>query len=259
MSAGALTSLAPLSFGSYSTGWISVERHDLRLPKWDADGFRIAIIAYLHTNTPGATAHAVNAVRLAVAEKPDLIAIPGDFVNVDGPKHLAYIRESLEPLHDATCPVIATLGNHDYSCGSVSDVIEAVRSSKAVLLRNEAVEVRGVTVAGIDDGLAGMYQFDFLSQSHASNSLLALFHEPDFVKYVPTEISLQLSGHSHGGQICLPGGHPIDTPLGAREYYAGFYPQAKVPLFVTRGVGTVGPRLRIFCRPEVTVLTLRSA
>ena len=90
-----------------------------------------------------------------------------------------------------------------------------------------------------------------------SKSLLALFHEPDFVSEVPKHVSLQVSGHSHGGQICLPGGYAVHTPFGAKKYKSGYYPDARVPLYVTRGVGTTGPDYRLFCRPEVTILTLR--
>jgi len=258
MTAGALTSLGSISLGSYETGYLSVERHELRLPNWDANGFKVALLADLHTNSPLEAIHAANAMRAAIAEKPDLIAIPGDFVNVGDHVHMAFVRQSLEPLRDAKCPVIATLGNHDYDCRNIQAVIDAVRSCSVNLLRNQAVEVDGVTVAGIDDGVWGKQRFDFLVQDDVSPSLLALFHEPDFVKYVPKFVSLQLSGHSHGGQVCLPGGQAIHTPFGAWEYVAGYYPDARVPLYVTRGVGTVGPRIRLFCRPEVTILTLRA-
>jgi len=256
--AGALTSLGTVSLGSFETGFLSVEHHELRLPNWDANGFKVALLADLHTNSRLEAIHAANAVRAAMAETPDLIAIPGDFVNVGDPWHLAFVRQSLEPLHEAKCPVIATLGNHDYECHDIHRLIDAVQSCSVKLLRNQAVEVQGVTVAGIDDGVWGKQRFDFLVKDNLSNSLLALFHEPDFVKYVPTFVSLQLSGHSHGGQVCLPGGRPIHTPFGAWEYKVGYYPDAPVPLYVTRGVGTVGPRIRLFCRPEVTILTLRA-
>ena len=259
MTAGALTSLAPLTYGSYSTSWISVERHELQLPKWDADGFRVAVLADLHANTSDEGVQAANAIRIAIAEKPDLIAIPGDFVNRCTFEYLEYLRQALEPLHDAECPVVATLGNHDYATHEVSKIFYMAQSASATVLRNEAIEVSGVTVAGIDDGLFGKHRFGFLNDENQSRSVLALFHEPDFVKYVPEKVSLQLSGHSHGGQICLPGGRSLHTPVGALKYISGYYPKAKVPLYVTRGVGTVGPRLRLFCRPEVTVLTLRSA
>jgi len=259
MAAGAATSMVPLSFASYSTGWISVEHSELRLPKWDADGFRVALLADLHANSNDAADFAASAIRMAIEEKPDLIALPGDFVNTSDSKTIALGRRALEPLHEAKCPVIATLGNHDYNCHQVSRVISLVRDSSAVLLQNSAVEIHGITVAGIDDAIFHKHRTEFLADGSFSKSLLTLFHEPDFVEIVPSNVSLMLSGHSHGGQICLPGGRPIHTPVGSRNYYAGFYPDAKVPLYVTRGIGTVGPRMRLFCRPEVSILTLRAA
>ena len=259
MTAGAATAMVPVSLGSYSTGWLSVEHHDLFLPKWDANGFRVAIMADLHTNSQDEVTHAATAIRAAIREKPDLIALPGDFVNVANETHFAFLRKALEPLHDAKCPVVATLGNHDYDCRDISGVVSAIKTSPAILLRNQAIDIQGVTVAGVDDGLAHRHRPEFLADASLSRSLLALFHEPDYVDTLPTNVSLQLSGHSHGGQICLPGGRPLHTPRGAWTYFSGYYPDAKVPLFVTRGIGTVGPRLRIFCRPEVSILTLRSA
>ena len=259
MTAGAVTAMAPLSFGSYCTGLISVEHHELSLPKWDADGLRVALLADLHTNTVEEVIHAKQAIRLAIEQKPDLIAIPGDFVNISEPTHLHFVRESLEPLHDAKCPVVATLGNHDYNCRHIEGIIDAIRTSPTVLLRNQAIEVKGVTVAGIDDAIARRHRTDFLADGSLSKSLLALLHEPDFVEIMPNNVSLQLSGHSHGGQVCLPGGLALHTPRGAWDYIAGYYPDAKVPLYVTRGIGTVGLRVRLFCRPEVSILTLRGA
>lgn len=257
LTTGALTSLLPLSYASYSTGWISVERRELQIPTWDADGFRVALLSDLHIDSQLEAEHAQLAIQMAIAEKPDLIAIPGDFVNKDQHPAYALVTQSLEPLHEAKCPVVATLGNHDYDIKHVSHIADTVRRSAAKLLRNETCEVSGVTVAGIDDGIARRHDTRFLNEGHYSKSLLALFHEPDFVEYVPENVSLQLSGHSHGGQICLPGGIPLHTPVGSETYYEGFYPQAKVPLYVTRGIGTVGPRWRLFCRPEVSILTLR--
>jgi len=259
MAAGAATSLLPFSLGKYSTSWISVEHHELLLPKWDADGFRVALLADLHTNTPDAADYAATAIRLAIEQKPDLIALPGDFLNLSDSKHVAYLEKGLEPLHEAKCPVVATLGNHDYNCNKISRIISTVTNSSAEVLQNRAVEIRGVTVAGIDDAIAHKHRTDFLADGSFSKSVLALLHEPDFVEVMPGNVSLMLSGHSHGGQICLPGGQPIHTPVGSWNYYSGYYPDAKVPLYVTRGIGTVGPRLRLFCRPEVSILTLRGA
>ncbi len=259
MSLGAASSVLPVAYGTLSTGWISVERHEIALPHWDADGFRVVVLSDLHTNIDEEVDRAKIAVRMALDEKPDLIAMPGDFVNAGHESFLARVRKSLEALHEAKCPVVASLGNHDYFSRNVPGVVAAVQTSSAIVLRNQAIEVAGVTVAGVDDAIAGENRTEFLAGSSFSKSLLTLMHEPDYVDTMPGHVSLQLSGHSHGGQICLPGGIPLHTPRGAWKYWAGYYPDAKVPLYVTRGIGTVGPRWRLFCRPEITVLTLRSA
>jgi hypothetical protein len=78
------------------------------------------------------------------------------------------------------------------------------------------------------------------------------------VDWMPQEVSLQLSGHSHGGEVCLPGGFALHTPSAAKRYISGFYPNAPVPLYVSRGIATLSP-MRIYCPPEVAVLTLVSA
>jgi hypothetical protein len=99
----------------------------------------------------------------------------------------------------------------------------------------------------------------FIADGSYSPSLIALMHEPDFVSILPKKVCLQLSGHSHGGQMCLPMGVPIHLPRGGRLYVQGFYPHAPVPLYVTRGIGTTGLDFRTFCPPEVSILTLRGA
>jgi predicted MPP superfamily phosphohydrolase len=259
MAAGAFTSLASFSWASVSTGEPVVEHHELLLPQWDAEGLRLALLADLHTNSPMEVIHAQNAIRMALAEKPDILALAGDFINYGPPQFLEYLRQTLEPLREATCPVFASLGNHDYSCLNVDGVIEVLRASPATLLINESRDFEGVTIYGFDDAISGTHEPESFVQGNYSKSLIAMLHEPDFVASVPFSVSLQVSGHSHGGQICLPGGTPIHVPIGANNYSRGFYPDARVPLYVTRGIGTVGPRLRLFCPPEVSILTLRSA
>lgn len=259
MTAGAISSLLPYSWASVSTGTPVVERHELRLPQWDADGLRVGLLADLHTNTPMEVTHAQNAIKLALAEKPDILMLAGDFINFGPPRFLEYLRQTLEALQEATCPVFATLGNHDYSCLNVEGVIEVLKASQATLLINESRDFQGITIYGFDDAISGVHEPESFIQGNYSKSLIAMLHEPDFVENVPFSVSLQVSGHSHGGQICLPGGVPVHVPIGANNFWRGFYPDARVPLYVTRGVGTVGPRLRLFCPPEVSILTLRSA
>lgn len=259
LGAGAATSIIPVGVADCSSSWLEVVYQNLLLSNWDASGFRMVVLSDLHVNTGRQTDLAAMACTLAVDENPDMIAIPGDFVNFSDPGRLQNIRAALHPLREAKCPVFATLGNHDYWTRRPQAVIETIRAMGIRVLRNEAVECNGVSVGGVDDAIANLHRPEFLGVGNLSRSLIALFHEPDFVTDIPSNVSLMVSGHSHGGQICLPGGIALHTPRGARNYIAGFYPEARVPLYVSRGVGTVGPQMRLFCRPEVTVLTLNPA
>jgi predicted MPP superfamily phosphohydrolase len=256
---GAATSIGTVGLADYSSRWLKVERHEIALPNWDATGFKVAVLSDFHSNRASDVSRSREALRIAIAENPDVIALPGDFIDQSSTRAIKSMKSALEPLHDANCPVVATMGNHDYWTNDPSRVIEGLQEMPLRLLRNEVHEVAGVTIAGIEDAIARRQRYDFLDRGRHSKSLLALFHEPDYVEEVPKHISLQVSGHSHGGQICLPGGFSVHTPYGAKRYISGYYPDARVPLYVTRGVGTTGPDMRLFCRPEVTILTLKSA
>jgi uncharacterized protein len=244
-------------FGLACTNWLKVDRRTLELPHWDADGFTIAFLSDFHLTSQPRIELAERAVRLAIEEKPDAILLGGDFVEGSGLDMLVAARDVLKLFGDAGCPVFTVLGNHDYWVANPNIVVETVAKSPVHLLRNQSAEVQGVSIAGVDDAIMRRQKWDFLRKGDHSRSLLTLLHEPDFVDESPEHVSLQLSGHSHGGQICLPGGVALHTPRGARSYVAGFYDNSKVPLFVTTGVGTTGPHLRTFCRPEVCILTLR--
>jgi predicted MPP superfamily phosphohydrolase len=235
---------------------LTVERRELRLPRWKADGFKVALLSDLHCNDAHEGDRAAEALRLAIEEKPDAVLVAGDFINSETDQTFPSLETALEPVREAGMPVLAVLGNHDYWVTTTSRLIAVLMQKGMRLLRNEIAEVEGVAVWGIDDGIAKRDKHDVLTDRTDSGSVLALFHEPDYVDRVDNRIGLMMAGHSHGGQICLPPGIPVHTPVGARRYRRGFYAKAEVPLYVTRGVGTVGPRRRAFCPPEVSVLTL---
>lgn len=236
---------------------LRVERHTLRLPKWDADGFKVALIADPHVNFVEPTKRAREAALLAMKERPDAILFLGDFVNHSFWDVYNNVGRAFCVLRDAGCPCFGVLGNHDYQV-DVGKLSEAVARTGIRLLKNEVAEVRGVSIFGLDDALFGQCRPGRLHDYPVSRSVIVMLHEPDYVQTLtPTECSLQVSGHSHGGQLCLPFGKPLSLPIGARRYFAGFYPDAKVPLYVSRGVGTIGVDLRFFCPPEVSVLTLK--
>lgn len=258
MAAGLFAGAAIPTYARTYAYRIQTERHDLELERWSADGFRIALVTDLHMNSRSETERAIEAAQIAMSEKPDLILLGGDYVDLKHPTIIGNVSKLMAAFGDASCPVAAVMGNHDYWSTAPKKVIEAVRESKVRMLLNDNLEVDGVTIAGLDDAIQRQQRYDFFPEGRVSRSLVALFHEPDFVKDMPRHVSLQLSGHSHGGQVCMPFGKSLYTPFGARKYVAGFYPDAKVPLFVSRGVGTTGPDYRLFCPPEVSVLTLRS-
>lgn len=235
---------------------IKLERQSLKLKRWRADGFRVALLTDLHANNTRETQRALRAIRMAAEEKPDVMLFGGDFLNSSTDETFANVAKVLDVVDDAGMPSFAVLGNHDYWIPAVSRLIDTFRGRKTQLLRNDLVRVDDVTVWGIDDGIAGRDNHELESRHRDDPSLLALFHEPDFVSRVDRRIGLMLAGHSHGGQMCLPFGVALHTPRGAWRYIAGHYPQARVPLYVSRGIGTVGPAYRLFCPPEVTILTL---
>ncbi|MBS1723335.1 MAG: metallophosphoesterase [Armatimonadetes bacterium] len=241
---------------------LRIERSQLKLPRWDADGFTAAFLSDMHTDSRQQGERAAHAARMAIQEKPDVILVGGDFVSSMSPMALPLALSFVDVLMESKIPCYAVLGNHDYWVKETPRVIRELSSKlqtkRSRLLRNETVEVSGVTIAGVDDGIAGRDRHDFLARHHDKNTLL-MFHEPDFVVRVDKRASLMLAGHSHGGQMCLPFGISLHTPRGAKKYIKGFYDHAKVPLYVSRGIGTVGPDRRVFCPPEVSILTLSGA
>ena len=241
--------------GIVGGGMVRTER-TLRLPRWRADGFRVAQVSDVHVNNGGQLAAARQAVGWAVEAKPDLFVFTGDFLNYGTEEAFANIAPAFEALRDIGCPCLAIFGNHDYWTHVPEKVAAHVAKTPLRLLVNEAVDVGGVRVVGLDDALGGSPDYGLVAARDAS-STLALLHEPDFAVNLPPA-GLVLSGHSHGGEICLPGGAPLYTPPGARRYRSGYYPRASAPIFVNRGTATLGPA-RVYCPPEVAILTLKAA
>jgi predicted MPP superfamily phosphohydrolase len=99
-----------------------------------------------------------------------------------------------------------------------------------------------------------------LAQAPSGACRIALWHEPDRAPEVQRGgASLLLCGHTHGGQLALPGLGPLRLPVLGQRYPGGLYWLGPMPLYVTRGLGVLPPRLRFCCPPEVTLLTLRRA
>jgi len=156
---------------------------------------------------------------------------------------------------------LASLGNHDHWTDA-DTVAGALSDAGLTVLRNAAREVAdGLWIAAVDDVWEQRADLDqALADVPASATVVLLAHEPDYADTVAAggRVSLQLSGHSHGGQIRVPFVGPLVLPRLAHKYPAGLYRVSRMWLYVNRGVGLVRPAVRFNCRPEVTLLKLQA-
>ena len=233
--------------------------------------------------TPG---RLLRIVELVNAEAPDLVAITGDFATYSplAGALMRHVPNLATPLRRLDAPAFAVLGNHDHKpdanlarrtlaaagvARKARSPAEAVRrvlaASGVVELRNAVHTLRrggaALHLCGVDSALRGMDRLEsVLDGLPEKGAAVLLANEPDFAqRSAPTgRFDLQLSGHSHGGQVRLPLlGAPLLPPLG-RRYPRGLYKVGDMLLYTNRGLGS-HPRLRFSCRPEITLLTLRAA
>jgi len=240
----------------------------LVLPRLDAvfDGYRIAQISDIHADgwmTPGRVLSLVNLVN---AEASDLVAITGDFATYSRFRSLIrYASRLVGPLRrlQATDGVVAVLGNHDHKTDART-VRRVLAASGVIELHNAVLTLlRGgesLYLCGVDDLKEGAPRLDrALEGLSEEGAAVLLAHEPDFAdeSAATGRFDLQLSGHSHGGQVGVPLLRYPFLPKLSRKYPTGLYRVGDMFLYTNRGLGA-HPRFRFNCRPEITVFTLRS-
>ena len=245
-------------------------RQDFFLPRWPdrLDGLTIALLSDFHYD-PYFSIHPLNAaIPLVNRLRPDLIALVGDFVSVpwvgDGRKAAFAAEPCAILLRQMTAPLglWAVLGNHDDHTDP-QHVTRALQAESIQVLANQsqAIEHNGARVwlAGVNDVLSRTANLPkTLRGIPAGEAVILLAHEPDFAdKASRFPIDLQLSGHSHGGQVRVPLLPPLYLPPMARKYVSGTYRLGPLTLYTTAGLGTVGVPMRLNCPPEITFLTLR--
>ncbi|HKU22613.1 MAG TPA: metallophosphoesterase [Terriglobales bacterium] len=235
------------------------------------DGLRIVQLSDFHYDRYVDVRVITSAVQAANQLQPDLVVLTGDFVT-QGPFTGQYDPPSArdaEPCSQilsrlrSRLGIFAVLGNHDYYTDP-NVVAEILRSRGFRVLRNQsfAVEENGARlwIAGVNDVVAGADDLEAaLQQVPPSEPVVLLAHEPDFADWVPPHrVDLQLSGHSHGGQIVLPVIGPPYLPPLARKYPWGLRRLGPLTLYTNRGVGTITLPVRFNCPPEITLFTLRA-
>lgn len=230
------------------------------------DGYRLAQISDLHMGGWMTLEHMRNIAAQVNALNADAVAITGDFVTHILRSTLDEIVEALSTL-EAPDGVFAVLGNHDHWTNA-SSVADAVRTAGVNLLLNtHTVLERGekgsdkLVIAGVDDIWERQHDLDTALQDAPNDSAVVLLaHEPDYADEVAADgrVALQLSGHSHGGQVRIPLRGAVILPYLGQKYDLGHYTIGDLQLYVNPGVGMLDVPFRLGCPPEITVFTLRT-
>jgi predicted MPP superfamily phosphohydrolase len=260
---GVGAAVAAVGFAQARRGPV-VESIAIRIPGWPPalSGLRIVQITDVHIGSlppPGYLARIVEQVR---ALQPDLVALTGDLIE----ERVSHFRHELAPLA-RLCPPLGgyfVTGNHDYYAG-ISAVIEEVAAAGFTVLRNQRVRIsRGdahFELAGVDDptGVAydghGPAYAEALGNRSDQSPLILLAHDPRAVRESSRYgVALQLSGHTHGGQI-WPGGYLVRPWV---PYLRGLYRLDNgMQLYVSRGTGNLGLPMRFPGRTEITLIELQ--
>lgn len=263
----AFTSLTGTSGVAYVTMgepyWLEITQRDILIKNLPAaaEGLRIAHLSDLHHSEDVSKEYLLQAMQATMAQQPDLIVLTGDYVT-HGRHYISGVAQAMGTL-SAPLGVYASIGNHDHWSGGLGQLIHAFESVGVRVLRNanQRLNIEGeLWLAGIDDVMEHADDLPkALSGIPDSATTILLAHEPDFADVAAQAgIALQLSGHSHGGQVNIPFiGSPV-LPSYARRYPSGLYrvPGSASQVFTSRGIGMVHPAVRFNCRPEVAVLRL---
>jgi hypothetical protein len=240
-------------------------------PAWN--GLRIVQLSDFHYDPYFSVTPIRKAVEIVQELQPDLIVLTGDFITEthDSRWVFSYIQRTeyvrlcaalLGRMH-SRLGSFAIMGNHDVKFGA-GTVIEFLRANGIKVLRNSSLplEKNGsrLWLAGVDDVLEGKPDLNLsLQQIPKGEPVILLAHEPDYVlESARSGVDLQLSGHSHGGQIRIPLlGAPYLPELG-RKFPMGSYQIRDTRLYTNVGLGTITIPFRFDCRAEITLFTLRS-
>jgi predicted MPP superfamily phosphohydrolase len=245
--------------------WLTVERTNIPIENLPVSlcGMTIVQLTDLHLHPFTRIEHIDRAVYLANSLKPDVIVLTGDYVWHDA-QDILDLAPSLARL-DAKYGVFSVLGNHEYKTDPVL-IAETFEGIGIPVFKNQGVNIQVgkelLYLAGIDDGWLGTPDIVKTMSGHLAKSpVVLLAHEPDMIDWYAhdTRIHLQLSGHTHGGQIQTASNKPLVRPYLGRKYVQGLHRVNKSWVYTSRGIGTTGIPLRKNCSPEVTHITLVEA
>lgn len=240
----------------YERHRVGVTRTDLPVSGLPAalDGLRVALLTDFHHTGDEAAADIQRAVDLARALKPDLIVLGGDYVTLQDRTYMSPCAELLRTLA-APFGVFGVLGNHDDDVDMTRELkrrgVEMLNDARTTLtIRGEALDLVGLKFwTRQPSDLARLMR-------GGTTTTVLIAHDPRrLYQATALNVPLMLSGHTHGGQIVLPGFGAI----AAKKFpvISGAARRENTTAFVSRGIGTVYVPCRINCPPEVALLTLK--
>ncbi|WP_239630842.1 metallophosphoesterase [Paenibacillus sp. H1-7] len=262
--------LAPAAGYMYSRyaepGWLRTTEVTITLKRLPPsfDGMRIVQFSDVHLGFHYTTEQLAGLAGRIQALNPDLICFTGDLYDSAVGSDAIPTVEVLSRLH-APLGKGAVLGNHDYYGKESEKIISILTDGGFSVLMNRSVPLqRGqerIWLGGVDDMWDGRPDLPRTLQNVPENEcVILLAHCPDYADLaLKRSVDLQLSGHSHGGQVRLPLFGPVVLPAYGRKYVAGHYVLGggKLQVYTNRGIGVSVYPVRFNCRPELTVLTLR--
>ena len=242
--------------------WCRVNRATVPVPGLPGpfQGTTVAFLTDVHHGPYVPLAYIRSVVDAANALRPDIVVMGGDYCHHGG----QYIAPGIAELARLRAKMgrFAVLGNHDFWDGMDAS-IAALDDGKFTTLRNDGtwIEKGGarLRIGGVGDLWTDIQDVaTALGDATESDGVILLSHNPDVAETLTdTRVGLMLSGHTHGGQIYLPGyGAPVVPSSYGQKYLNGLVNAPTCRVFISRGVGTVTPPVRLFCRPEIALLTL---
>lgn len=232
--------------------FIEVTTHKVRMAVQRP--IRIAHLTDLHTKGLGFREN--HLVSLLQEQSPDLIVVTGDTVSGDGSHEevLPLLRQLKAPLG-----VYATLGNWEYwNKRRQQSMMQVYQDAGVHLLINKSVDIGGnLWLVGFDDFLAGAPEHEnALKPVNHEAAVIGLLHSPEDFDSLDDRIPLVLAGHTHGGQVRLPGLSPFWLPPGSGRFVQGWYERGGAKMYVSRGIGNSLIEVRFWCRPELVIIDI---
>jgi len=245
----------PARVWSWVPGACEVQRREVTLEASSA--LRVAFVSDLHLGPTTPSRLLDRAFDLLAEASPDVLALGGDYVFLDATP--AKARELARRVAEVPARLkVAVLGNHDL--WTEHPLLErALRDVGVRVLVNESTTIDDVAIIGVDDPWTGDLDAERALAGVTASFRIVIAHAPEALPALAGRVDVVLCGHTHGGQVALPGSVPLVVPgRVGRRFPHGAHAVDGTTLVVSRGVGGIEVPIRTFAPPDIVLLTLRA-